>query len=126
MFIPLGDTTVGYQPPAGGSSSNYLRGDDSWGSPAGLVTFVSKAANYTPLSTDYVVVFTATATATLNSALPAGTTFKLKLSAAATGGSVLTLTPSSGTIENVSSLVLNILGDAAEVVYDGVSNWNVF
>ena len=93
-----------------------------------VVSRAAKSGNYTSTATDYVLVFTATATLTLDSgAAVSGTTYRIKLSTAASACSALTLSPNnSKTIEGGSYLVLSSLGQAVDVVYDGSSNWEVF
>jgi hypothetical protein len=93
-----------------------------------IVKRVSKAANYTSTAADYVIVFTATATLTLDSAAAvAGTMYRVKLSTSAAGGSVLTISPNnSKTIEGVASETISTLGGSVDLVYDGASNWEVF
>jgi hypothetical protein len=93
-----------------------------------IVNRASKAANYTTLASDFVLVFTATATCTLDSGVAvAGTTYRIKLSTAAAGGSVLTLSPNnSKTIEGSATFPITTLGGSVDLVYDGASNWEVF
>ncbi len=89
---------------------------------------VSKSGNYTTTVPDNVIVFTATATLTLDSgAAQKGTTYRIKLGTAAAGGSVLTVSPNnSKTIDNAATLVMVTLGQAIDAVYDGTSNWDIF
>jgi hypothetical protein len=93
-----------------------------------IVKRVSKAANYTSTAADFIIVFTATATLTLDSAAAvAGTMYRVKLSTAAAGGSALTISPNnSKTIEGVATETISTLGGSVDLVYDGVSNWEVF
>jgi hypothetical protein len=82
----------------------------------------TKSGNYTLLYSDFVVRFTAAATATLDSTLPVGTAYRIKFKG--TSG-VLTITPSSGLIEGVASLVVATHSAAVDVVFDG-TNWDAF
>ena len=94
-----------------------------------IVHRATKAAGYTTTATDYVLSFTATATLVLDSgAAVSGTTYRIKLSASATAGAVLTVAPNnSKTIDSAATLVMAVLGQAVDVVYDAVTNdWQVF
>jgi hypothetical protein len=94
----------------------------SVGGPASLLLAVtSKAGNYKPGATDQVVLFSATATATLDSTLQTGTTFILKNTSAA---GTLTVQPSAGTLDGQSSWALSTL-ESINVVYDGGNWWTI-
>jgi hypothetical protein len=82
-------------------------------------------ATYTPLATDYVVIFTyaGAVAVTLNSALATGTTFRIKNKAGV--GNSVTLTPSSGTIDGSATFVMSTNYQSVDVVFDG-TNWNAF
>lgn len=92
-----------------------------------IVNRAAKSGNYSSTATDFVLVFTATATLTLDSAAAvSGTTYRIKLSALATGGSVLTVTPNnSKTIDGAANAQIAILGNSIDVVYDGSTNWDI-
>lgn len=93
-----------------------------------VVNRVAKSGNYTSTAADFAIVFTATATLTLDSgAAVSGTTYRVKLSTSAAGGSVVTLSPNnSKTIEGVASIQITVLGSSVDVIYDGSANWEVF
>lgn len=86
-----------------------------------LLNTVLKAGNYTPNAADQVVLFTATAIATLDSTLVAETHFWLKN---ISGSGTLTVTPSSGTLDNQSSWALSSM-ESVHVLYDGVNWWTI-
>ncbi len=128
----LGPIYIGSQlldtntPPSPGTSGQVLTSTGTgvlWAN-VGVTTvpLVTKSGNYTLLATDYVVIFTATATATLNSSLSAGQSYRIKF----TGSSgAVTLSPSSGTIDGQASITMGIQYDAIDVVFDG-TNWWLF
>jgi len=82
-------------------------------------------ASYTPLVTDYVVLFTyaGAVAVTLNSSLATGTAFKIKNKTGV--GNSVTLTPSSGTIDGSATFVMSTNYQSVDVVFDG-TNWNTF
>jgi len=82
------------------------------------------SANYSLLSTDFIVVFTASATATLNSALPKGTSYCIKNSYNTTG--ITNVVPTSGTIEGGPYLLITQPSQSIDISWDGISNWNIF
>jgi hypothetical protein len=92
-----------------------------------IVKRADKNGNYTATATDYLLAFTATATVILDSAAAVvGTTYRIKLKASATGGSVLTVSPNnSKTIDNAATLVITTLGNSVDVCYDGSTNWDI-
>ena len=87
-----------------------------------IVPYISKSGNYTLKAADYAVVFTATAMATLDSTLPVGTTFRIKLKGT---GNVLTIAPSSGLIDDAATAVITTNNAAIDVIFDG-TNWEIF
>jgi hypothetical protein len=86
-----------------------------------LLNTVTKNANYKPGAADQVVLFSATATATLDSTLAAGTTFVLKN---ISGAGTLTVTPSAGTLDGQSSWALSPL-ESINVVFDSINWWAI-
>lgn len=83
----------------------------------------TQSGNYTLAVSDYIVVFTATATATINSALPVGTTYRIKF----TGSSgSLTISPSAGTIDGASTLVIGQQYQSVDITLIASSNWGIF
>jgi hypothetical protein len=93
-----------------------------------IVSRAAKSTNYTSTATDFVLVFTASATLTLDSgAAVSGTTYRIKLGTAAAGGSSLIISPNnSKTIDGNASQTLSTLGQSIDVVYDGSTNWEIF
>ena len=94
-----------------------------------IVNRATKAAGYTTTATDYVLSFTATATLVLDSgAAVSGTTYRIKLSASASAGAVLTVAPNnSKTIDGAATAVISTLGASIDVVYDSATNdWQIF
>jgi len=89
-----------------------------------VVNVANKNTNYELLSTDDVVILTSNATITLNSALPKGTNYRIKNSYNSNG--YITITPTSGTIDGSSTLVLTLPGQAVDLIWDGTSIWNIF
>ena len=90
---------------------------------AGVMPFVSKSGNYTLKLTDYVVVFTATATASLPLSMPTGKVFRVKL----TGTGTLTIQTISGAalIDGQASITISTQYQSVDLIFDG-TNWNVF
>ncbi len=83
-------------------------------------------ASYTPLVTDYYVIFTyaGAVAVTLNSSLATGTVFKIKNKTGV--GNSVTLTPTaSALIDGSANLIMSTNNQAVEVVWDGTA-WNVF
>ncbi len=100
-----------------------------------IVNRVSKVGSYTTTASDFALVFTTVtspptliATVTLDSgAAVQGTTYRIKLSAAAVAGSNLVVAPNNGkTIDNQASMTMTVLGDSIDVTYDGSTNWDIF
>jgi hypothetical protein len=84
-----------------------------------LVPVITKTGNYTLLATDHFVIFTTTATATLNSSLSAGTAYTVKL----TGSGTITLAATSGKIDNNASASFNTVMMSVDVTFDGTNWW---
>ena len=89
----------------------------------GIVPYVSKSGSYALTIANYVVVFTATATATLPASMPVGKTFRIKNKSGA--GGIITVTPASGLIDDAANAVLAVNNEAIDIVFDG-TNWQVF
>jgi hypothetical protein len=80
---------------------------------------VSTSGSRTLLSTDEIVLISATATATLNSGLPPGTAFTIKNTSAS---GTVTAIPTSGNLDTYPSVALSSL-DSLDVVFDGTNWW---
>ena len=91
------------------------------GQVVGIITVAS--ATYTPLSTNYAIVYThaGAVTTTLNSALASGTSFRLKNDT----GNTITVATTSGNIDNSPTLSMATPLEAVDVIFDG-TNWWVF
>ncbi len=92
----------------------------------GFTIAVTKtAADYVVLNTDYYVGVTSTAAAraiTLTSAnFVAGQKFYVKDESFAASTNNITVTPTSGTIDNAASAVININGGCMEILFDGTN-----
>ena len=89
-----------------------------------VVSFVSKAANYNLALTDYVVSFTATATAFLPLSPPVGTSYRIKNNSPGT----LTIQTISGgaLIDGSATAVLPVQYTSVDLVYDSFGNWEIF
>ena len=83
-----------------------------------------QSSNYALLSTDFIVVFSASATATLNSALPKGTSYCIKNSYNTTG--ITNVVPTVGTIEGGPYLLITQPSQSIDITWDGSSNWDIF
>lgn len=78
------------------------------------------AAPYAVVADDYALLVTGTGAVTLP-APAGGRTLDVKR---ALGGGLVTLEPSTGTIDDIASLPLLVAGESARVVADG-SNWYI-
>jgi len=111
-----------------------VNGVGSFGAPAACVAAINtRSGDYTPTASDYVIHFTGSATCTLDSTLPVGTVFMVKVCAAAT----VNLVPSSGQIDGVASFPLlgtdagtvllpsgnPVYYPAIKAVFDGTNWW---
>jgi hypothetical protein len=88
-------------------------------------SLVSVAGNYAPTAANYKVLVSASGTVTLNSSLPAGTTFVIKNTSAS--GTVV-VQPTSGLIDDQPSFSMTSgFGQlpSIEVTFDG-TNWWIF
>jgi len=81
-----------------------------------------QSGNYSLLASDYVVSFSATATATLNSALTVGTSYRIKF----TGIGTLTISPTAGTIDGQATAVIATTNQAVDVVLVSANVWQIF
>src|SRR6266851_8742070 len=79
------------------------------------------SVNYTLLASDRVVVFNATAIATLDSSMLPGTKYMLKN---ISNAGILTVNTTSGLIDNVSSFNLTTM-QGAIIIFDGTNWWTV-
>ncbi len=86
---------------------------------------IAVSGNYEPITANYKILMIASGMVTLNSSLPAGTTFVIKNISA--NGTVI-VQPTSGTIDDQSSFSMTSgFGElpSIEVTFDG-TNWWIF
>jgi len=86
---------------------------------------ITVTGNYEPLAANYKILMSASGTVTLNSSLPAGTTFVIKNTSAS---GTVTVHPTSGLIDDQSSFSMTSgFGQlpSIEVTFDG-TNWWIF
>ena len=111
-----------------------VNGVGSFACPAACRAVVNtQSGDYTPTVSDYFVHFTGAGTCTLDSTLPVGTTFMIKVCGACT----VNIVPSSGLVDNITNFplvgtdagtVLLPSGDpvyypAVKCVFDGTNWW---
>jgi hypothetical protein len=83
--------------------------------------YVSKAGNYTTTQNDFAITVAATATITLDSSVAkVGQIYRIKNTGS---GIVVTITPSSGNIDNAASATLTTRYSAFDVLFDGTDWW---
>lgn len=132
----LNDTNTGFRRSAADTFHVVTGGTDrmTWDDQGrtrilqGYVTGVTKTAtDYVVLNTDNYIGVTSTAAArnmTLTSAnFISGQEFTFKDESMAAGTNNITLTPSSGTIDNQSTAVINTNGGSLRVKFDGTNYW---